>query len=233
MEERDKCKTGATSHPRLPHQGRKTRFQISLSYCPPKERKPSNCPLHGNRNSISTPFSLFKETHFILIMPISNGLLLPIILLLLTLSPNAPVLGQQSFNRPDPLQHFRPYHGDFDVRNRHYWAVCIFFSCYEVKERKDIVILGRFEWSFMWGCIGFLVFMDAVCGIYRRSWICDGGDLDLGRTRFWDFYGCEESDWQFSRDCREIQVSFVLLLHIFYHLCLHLFRHVSRTLCCY
>ncbi|XXG48809.1 hypothetical protein AAC387_Pa02g3155 [Persea americana] len=59
-------------------------------------------------------------------MPISNGLLLPIILLLLTLSPNAPVLGQQSFNRPDPLQHFRPYHGDFDVRNRHYWASAAF-----------------------------------------------------------------------------------------------------------
>lgn len=125
---RDKCKTGATSHPKLTHQGRKSGFQISssLPYCPAKERKPSNCPLHGNRNPIPTPFSLSRETHFIPTMPRSKGLLLPLILLLIS-SPKPPVLGHQSFHRPDPLQHFKPYHGDFDVRNLHYWAVRFFF----------------------------------------------------------------------------------------------------------
>lgn len=33
---------------------------------------------------------------------------------------------QRSFHRPDPLQHFKDYNGDFDVRNKHYVAVSSF-----------------------------------------------------------------------------------------------------------
>lgn len=58
-------------------------------------------------------------------MPKSNGLLFLLFVILIS-SPKCPVLGEQSFNRPDPLQHLKPYHGDFDVRNRHYWASAVF-----------------------------------------------------------------------------------------------------------
>lgn len=35
---------------------------------------------------------------------------------------DSPVHGR-TLNRPDPLRHFKDYHGDFDVRNKHYLAV--------------------------------------------------------------------------------------------------------------
>ncbi|XP_058772843.1 uncharacterized protein LOC131646933 [Vicia villosa] len=38
---------------------------------------------------------------------------------------DSPVRGR-TFNRPDPLRHFKDYHGDFDVRNKHYLASAAF-----------------------------------------------------------------------------------------------------------
>ncbi|KAL3525593.1 hypothetical protein ACH5RR_013965 [Cinchona calisaya] len=33
---------------------------------------------------------------------------------------------EQSLKRPDPLRHFKPYNGVYDIRNRHYWASAAF-----------------------------------------------------------------------------------------------------------
>ncbi|XP_077233456.1 uncharacterized protein LOC143875738 [Tasmannia lanceolata] len=59
----------------------------------------------------------------------SNRILLPLILILIFLpkpfSLGSPVQ-EQSLNRPDPSQKFRPYHGYYDVRNLHYWTSAVF-----------------------------------------------------------------------------------------------------------
>ncbi|KAF8410232.1 hypothetical protein HHK36_002755 [Tetracentron sinense] len=64
----------------------------------------------------------------------SNGLFLSLILLFVVSSsvssPRSLVFGspvpEQRYNRPDPLSHFKYYNGDYDVRNKHYWASAAF-----------------------------------------------------------------------------------------------------------
>ncbi|KAK9285829.1 hypothetical protein L1049_025030 [Liquidambar formosana] len=63
----------------------------------------------------------------------SKGVLLPFVFFLVStslLSPNSVVYGssvqEQSFNRPDPLRHFKSYSGGYDVRSKHYWASAAF-----------------------------------------------------------------------------------------------------------
>ncbi|KAA8531565.1 hypothetical protein F0562_006274 [Nyssa sinensis] len=66
-------------------------------------------------------------------MSISNGIVLPFIILLVSTSVfiQKPVvfgspLQEQSFSRPDPLRRFKLYKGGYDIRNKHYWASAAF-----------------------------------------------------------------------------------------------------------
>uniref|UniRef100_A0A5B7AY35 Uncharacterized protein n=1 Tax=Davidia involucrata TaxID=16924 RepID=A0A5B7AY35_DAVIN len=67
-------------------------------------------------------------------MSISNGIVLPFIIILLVstsvFTQKSVVFGspvqEQSFNRPDPLRHFKLYKGGYDIRNKHYWASAAF-----------------------------------------------------------------------------------------------------------
>ena len=64
-----------------------------------------------------------------MVMSKPNGYVVPFVLVLVSSSVlfhksavfGSPVLDQ---TRPDPLNHFKAYHGGFDIGNRHYWAVC-------------------------------------------------------------------------------------------------------------
>ncbi|KAJ1381780.1 hypothetical protein SESBI_44850 [Sesbania bispinosa] len=61
-------------------------------------------------------------------------LFLPLLLFLILLIPafqqkwlaSGSPLHERSFKRPDPLQHFKDYNGDFDIRNKHYVASTAF-----------------------------------------------------------------------------------------------------------
>ncbi|KAM7510486.1 hypothetical protein LguiB_009361 [Lonicera macranthoides] len=60
-----------------------------------------------------------------------NGFVLPFVLVLVSssvLSHKSAVFGSPLLDqtRPDPLNHFKAYHGDFDIGNRHYWASAAF-----------------------------------------------------------------------------------------------------------
>lgn len=62
----------------------------------------------------------------------SKGVLTPLVLILIstcTFTQNMLVFAspvqEQILQRPDPLRHFKPYNGAYDIRNRHYWAVSL------------------------------------------------------------------------------------------------------------
>lgn len=81
----------------------------------------------------------------------------------------------RTFKRPDPLQHFKNYNGDFDVRNKHYLAVSRFSIINNVCVwiwSSSHHITSHHMWGNIWDWeieIGFWSF--SVCGIYRSSWI--------------------------------------------------------------
>ncbi|RVW57362.1 hypothetical protein CK203_089580 [Vitis vinifera] len=89
-------------------------------------------------------------------MSISNGVLLPFILLLVStsvFSPKPTVFGssvpEQSFNRIDPLHHFKHYRGGYDIRNKHYWASAVFTGVHGYATAGVWVLCG----------LGFGIFM--------------------------------------------------------------------------
>nr|XP_027077763.1 uncharacterized protein LOC113701352 isoform X4 [Coffea arabica] len=81
-----------------------------------------------------------KNTHFpqqkpkshSSVMPKSNRIVTPLLFFLIstTFTYNCLVFAspvpEQSLKRPDPLRHFKPYNGVYDIRNRHYWASAAF-----------------------------------------------------------------------------------------------------------
>ncbi|XP_027179251.1 uncharacterized protein LOC113778156 isoform X2 [Coffea eugenioides] len=66
------------------------------------------------------------------VMPKSNRIVTPLLFFLIssTFTYNCLVFAspvpEQSLKRPDPLRHFKPYNGVYDIRNRHYWASAAF-----------------------------------------------------------------------------------------------------------
>lgn len=73
----------------------------------------------------------------------STNRLLFLSILLLFLISGFPTVHGRSFKRPDPLQHFKNYNGDFDVRNKHYLAVSRFSIINNVYVCMNMIITSH------------------------------------------------------------------------------------------
>ncbi|XP_058069816.1 uncharacterized protein LOC131218942 [Magnolia sinica] len=101
----------------------------------------------------------------------SNGLFISLLLLLIS-SPNSPVFGEErSFQRPDPLQNFKPYNGDFNVTSPHYWASTVFTGVHGYA-MAGVCILGGLAFA------SFLIL---------RSFFADSDSISV-RTDSYYFY---------------------------------------------
>lgn len=79
---------------------------------------------------------------------------------------DSPVHGR-TFNRPDPLRHFKDYNGDFDVRNKHYLAVSWSLSNFNTFFNSLFVGLRIWDWFLS---IGFWCFQSAAfTGVHGYS----------------------------------------------------------------